>query len=129
MTQKKFSELIGSIEHGVIDEKITTELAALTAEMQRIARVNGGVPKGKLTISLSFKLEDGAFELRTDTNVKLPPKVNPRVFLFGTKDGGLSEENPRQHSLDLSTSKDVSTGAAGTIRDITDRGRAAANDK
>lgn len=129
MDLTSFSGLFGDVSHGELNDTATAELKVLVAEMLRVQRIEGGTPKGKMTIALDFKLEKGCFEIRSSTTVKLPAKARPRAFLFATKDGGLSEEDQRQHSFDLAVPKDVSTGAATNVRDIRDRGMAAANDR
>lgn len=126
--KQSFAGIIGSITHGAVNDAATADLQALTAEMQRIARNDGGIPKGKLVISISLALEKGVFDLRADVKATYPQKAKPRAFLYATKSGGLSEQDERQHSLDLAP-KDVSTEGATKIRDIGDRRKAAVNDK
>lgn len=122
-----FAGLIGSITHGAVNDAATADLRALVAEMQRIARNDGGIPKGRIVLSVSLALEKGAFDLRADVKAVYPQKAKPRALLYATKEGGLSEHD--QHQLSLGMPKDVSTAAATKVRDISDRRMAAANDK
>jgi hypothetical protein len=123
-----FAETVASVARGEINDDATKELRALVAEMMRLERTAGGKPKGKITLTISLKLDRGVFETEASTKVTYPPKVQPRAMLYVQADGGLSEHNPHQGSLDLGGPRDVSTAAATNVRSITDRRRTAAND-
>lgn len=114
-----FAGLIGSIAQGAVNDAATADLRALVGEMLRIARNDGGIPKGRVVLSVSLQLEKGSFDLRADVKAVYPQKAKPRALLFATKEGGLSEQNHNQLSLALPP-KDVST-AAGAIRNIADK--------
>lgn len=124
-----YSDTIETIAHGEIDDLATKELTDLVAEMQQLARINGGKQKGRVTVVLDLTLEKGVFDTTAAVTVKRPSKLKPRAWLFPTKDGGLSEEDTRQGKLDLEEPKDVSTPSTSNVRSIEDRRMAQAGDR
>ena len=125
-----FADVIATSTRGAINDDATAEMRKLVAEMQTVQRNRGGEPKGKMTLELSFKVnENGVFEITSDIKVKRPAMAKTRAFLFATKDGSLSEEDQRQMKLPLGEVKDVSTASTSNVRDISDRRPLAANDK
>lgn len=123
-----FADLIRTANGGSINNQATEEVEKLVQAMHREAQ-SGGKPKGSLLVKVSMVLHGGAFDTVFSIKRTEPAKVNERIILYGKPDGTLSENDHRQHSLDLSTARDVSTGPAAEVRSITDRRAAVANDQ
>lgn len=95
------AELIRDLSGGEFHEGATKEMKELVASMMEVERNTGGKPKGKLTVTLDVVLDGGILDIRGSVSVKKPSKVNGRVMRYGTQDGVLLREDPRQGLLAL----------------------------
>lgn len=100
------SDLLQSISGGDFHVNATRKLAKLVETMHAVARNAGGAPKGKLAISISFKLDRGVMEIDADAKVVEPATVRGRTILWATEQGGLVREDPRQGSLALTAGEE-----------------------
>lgn len=114
-----FTEFVAQLEDGQVQADATDQLKELVEAMHRRAETTGGKPKGKLTLTVDLKLDDGVFEVNANIAVKAPTAVRRRSILYRAPDGGLSANNPRQLDLGITgPPKDVSTRAAGQLRSM-----------
>lgn len=116
------TEVLEVLGQGRFVEEATAQLRGLVKEMNRVAEIGGGKPKGKLTITLSLGLDRGIFDLEPSIKITTPASVRARTIMYSTADGQLSKNDTRQGFLPLAEAKDVSTrGAVRDVRDIRER--------
>lgn len=114
-----FQQLLGTLEDGRLVQDVTDQLRELVGAMQRHAVQTGGKPTGRLTLTLNLKLDSGIFEVQASSAVVQPKPIRGRSILYGTRDGLLSPNNPRQLEFGLGAAgpvRDVATPAAGEVR-------------
>src|SRR5205807_359887 len=102
--------LIKDIGAGEFHEGATAKLKKLVATMKEVERNTGGKPKGKLTITFGLTLDRGVIDIDASVKVAEPSTVNGRTMRYGTEDGVLVKEDPRQGLLAL---------GRGPVRDAT----------
>jgi hypothetical protein len=112
------SDLLLEISQGRFHEEATAALTQLVKEMNRVADVGGGKPKGKLVLTINFMMDRGIMEVDPGVKITTPATPRARVIMYTTPDGRLSKNDTRQGMLDLDTAKDVST--AGAVREVDD---------
>lgn len=95
------AELICDIDGGNFQEGATEKLAQLVRTMKERERNSGGKPKGKIVVALNLTLDRGMIEITGDVKVTEPSTVHGRTFMYGTDQGALVKEDPRQHALAL----------------------------
>lgn len=111
--------LLRDISGGEFHSGATKEMKELVAAMKEVERNTGGKPKGKLTITFDLTLDGGMIDIRGGVSVKKPSKVNGRTMRYGTEDGVLVKEDPRQHVLALE--RGAVRDAVPDVRDRKDR--------
>lgn len=121
-TPETFATMLARMNGGIIDEQATRELKKLVDELTQAARNTGGKPKGKLVLTINFKLDRGAMDVEAKTIMTGPAKELTRAIMYPTRDGLLSENDTRQYSFDMAgkAHKDVSTPGASNIRSLPD---------
>lgn len=119
-------DVLGGLGQGRFVEEATAKLRELVKEINRVAEVGGGKPKGKIILSLTLGLDRGIFDVEPSIKITTPATVRARTIMYSTPDGRLTKNDFRQGQLALEEAKDVSTRAA--VRDVRDFRAAAAND-
>lgn len=109
------TDLLEQIGGGELVAGATAKLRKLVTTMQESARNSGGKPTGKVTIGIKLKLDRGTFEVDGDVKVSEPSTIHARTILWGTKDGQLLREDPRQGSLALAAGPDDGDGRVRSI--------------
>lgn len=94
-----FAQFIQMLEDGDYHAELTTALQNINGALSDHALSFGGKPKGKLTLSVDFTLDNGVFEINADFNTKLPKAPRSRTVAWATQDNRFSPQNPRQMQL------------------------------
>lgn len=114
-TNDGFADTLRAINGGEFEAEATEALRELVRRIQHAAEHNGGKPKGKIVVSLTIKQDRGIMEIEPDIKTVTPGLVRNRTIMYGTDDGRLVQNDPRQLALGLPV-KDVSTRAVVDIR-------------
>lgn len=93
--------LVKDINGGEFHQGATKAMKTLVASLKDVERNLGGTPKGKLIIAFDLKLEKGIIDIRASVKVTEPSSIAGRTMRYGTEDGVLLKEDPRQHILGL----------------------------
>ena len=115
-TNEGFAETLRTINGGDFEAEATEALRELVQRIQHVAEHGGGKPKGKIVVALTIKQDRGIMEIEPDIKVVTPGLVRNRTIMYGTPDGRLVANDPRQTSLALGPAKDVSTRSVVDIR-------------
>jgi hypothetical protein len=94
-----FADFVRMLEHGDLHQELGTMLQELAAAMENHAAENGGKAKGKLTLSVDFRLEKGIYEIEADPKVTLPKSKRGRTVAWGTPENYFSPQDPRQMTM------------------------------
>lgn len=94
-----FLEFLERHEDGALSHELTDRMRELTQSLVRIQRQGFEKVKGKMLITLDMVNTMGQIDVQA--SVKLKPPVAPRLRAryFATKEGDLSETNPKQGDL------------------------------
>jgi hypothetical protein len=65
------------------------------------ARAHGGKPKGKLTVSLALRLDDGIVEVVPAVKAEPPKAPRRRTILYPQADGSLTPNNTKQLDMEF----------------------------
>jgi hypothetical protein len=105
MTPKPFTEILGTLRYGHLNDDLAKELQALTLQCEKTGRA------GTLSLKLTLKPgKGGQIEVFDDISVTAPKDEKGSSLLFATTDGQLTRDNPRQLSIEGLRSVDMSTG-------------------
>ena len=107
-----FGQFIGFLEDGQFDADVALDLKEMAAKLQDIAATQG-TAKGKLTVEIDFKVDNGMFVIAAKHKVKLPDEVRPKSVAWTTEDNRFTPHKPNQGQL--FGVRDVS--ARGGLRD------------
>ena len=91
-----FSDFIRMLEHGDLHQELGGNLQEIAAALENHAMENGGLAKGKLTLTLDFKLEKGIYEISAKPKVTLPEPKRSRTIAWGTPENFFSPQDPKQ---------------------------------
>jgi len=91
-----WNSTVASLRQGITQE----ELSAKLAEAVCMARDTGKQAKVSLEITVK-PIGDGQYELRDKVSAKIPEHQRGITLMFGTPDGNLMRDDPRQRSLEL----------------------------
>lgn len=94
-----FSQFIALLEGGTLHDELTTTLRDIAAGLSNHVLEHGGAPKGRLTLSLDFKLEKGVFEIDAKVDTKMPRSPRGRSIMWATPSNFLTPFNPKQLRL------------------------------
>jgi hypothetical protein len=103
-----FGQFIGFLEDGQFDTDVALDLKNMAAELQDIA-ASQGAAKGKLTVEIDFKVENGMFIIAAKHKIKLPDATRPRSVAWTTDDNRFTPHKPNQGQL--FGVRDVSSGS------------------
>lgn len=95
---RSFAVLLPELEHGAVNQQLTTTQTRLLCDMAAIAHDFPGLKKikGKITLELDYVLDDGTVHIMTDVKVKSPLPPRGATGYWITKEGGLAKSDPRQ---------------------------------
>jgi len=96
--QDLFTHTINQLLHG----HTANELSEKLSECVERARTTG--KQAKLTLTLTIKpigQDTGQYEIREVIKAQLPELDHGMTLMFGTPEGNLQREDPRQKKLDL----------------------------
>lgn len=103
-----FGQFIAFLEDGQFDADVALDLKDMAADLQDKAAQQGSA-KGKLTIEIDFKVENGMFIVAAKHKIKLPDPVRPKSVAWTTEDNRFTPHKPNQ-------------GQLFGVRDVTPRG-------
>ena len=98
-----FIHTVNTLLHG----STAVELSEKLTECVEAARQTG--KKATLTLTLNIKpigRDTGQYEIRDDVKAKIPQLDKGMTLMFGTPEGNLQREDPRQKKLDLKIADD-----------------------
>lgn len=93
---RSFSWFLQQIGDGSLHQELTEELREMNAAMNQHVQDYRGVPKGKLTITLDFKLDKGAFEITGTFNSAKPKVPAAGAIMWSTADNNFTADHPKQ---------------------------------
>jgi hypothetical protein len=93
-----FGQFIGFLEDGQFDADVATALKDMAADLQDRAAAQGSA-KGKLTVEIDFKVENGMFIIAAKHKVKVPDEVRARSVAWTTEDNRFTPHKPNQGQL------------------------------
>lgn len=93
-----FGQFIALLEDGQFDADVAQDLKEMAAELQDIAGTQGSA-KGKLTVDIDFKVENGMFVIAAKHKIKLPDPTRPRSVAWTTEDNRFTPHKPNQGQL------------------------------
>lgn len=97
-----FLTLLSACEDGTLLTELNDRVRELVATIHQEQQSRGGKPKGALSISFDFKLDQGGvMEVSADVKVKEPKTERSRTIFYRLGDNTLSPNNPKQISMDL----------------------------
>lgn len=96
---RSFSTLVAGLEGGSIHDDLTRAVQDIVAELHDTRQNQGGKPKGRLVLSIEFKLDSDVIEAVTDVKVTLPKQVRGKTILYATPDNNLTPRNPKQQEF------------------------------
>jgi len=87
---------VAQLRAGATQEELSEQLS----EAVNMARETG--KPAEVTLKITVKpVGDGQYELRDKVSAKLPELQRGMTLMFGTPDGNLMREDPRQKKMDL----------------------------
>ena len=99
---KTFVQLASYMNQGRLLDQLDAAVRKAVEEVQHVCMEAGGVHKAKLTLDLTFKMDqkDGIMEVTPDLKEKYPKVGLGRgASLWPTENNTLSRENPKQRSM------------------------------
>lgn len=93
-----FGQFVAFLEDGQFDADVATDLKEMAASLQDIAATQGAA-KGKLTVEVDFKVENGMFIIAAKHKIKLPDEVRPKSVAWTTEDNRFTPHKPNQGQL------------------------------
>ena len=93
-----FGQLIGFLEDGQFDADVALDLKGMVEDLHNVAATQGSA-KGKLTVEIDFKLDNGMFIIAAKHKVKLPDQARPKSVAWTTEDNRFTPHKPNQGQL------------------------------
>jgi hypothetical protein len=93
-----FGQFIAFLEDGQFDADVALDLKNMAADLQDLAAQQGSA-KGKLTVEVDFKVENGMFIIAAKHKVKLPDPTRPKSVAWTTEDNRFTPHKPNQGQL------------------------------
>lgn len=95
-----FADFVRMLNDGSLHRDLTEALLEINAALNNHAQDNAGaIAKGKLSLSIDFKLKGGVFEINADFATKLPKEERERTIAWSTTDNFFTPQNPRQTEM------------------------------
>lgn len=98
---RSFNAVIFDLEDGNFHSDLTGAMNQLVETLNHQFIHAGGKPKGKLGITLEFKMDGGVVEIVSNFTQTLPKPGRQKSIMWATPDGKLTSSNPKQLSLGL----------------------------
>ncbi len=103
-----FQTLVSAAEDGRLLDELNDSVRELVDVMHKQQQARGGKPKGALTVSFNFTMDQhGLMEVIANVNVKEPKAERSRSIMYRLQDNTLSPNNPKQITLDLGTPREM----------------------
>lgn len=117
---RSFTALVSSLEDGELHDQLSKDVRKIVSELRTAALNQGGKPKGKLDLTIEFKVVDSTIEVIATTKVALPKPTRGRSILWMHQDGTLTRQNPKQMDMfgGPREVRDVTTDSASSIRTV-----------
>lgn len=111
MDDTKKSPAFATLLHAAEDGRLIDELNERTRELVHVMRqeqaARGGKPKGAITLSFAFSLDQhGLMEVTANVATKEPKAERSRSIFYTLQDNSLSPNNPKQIVMDLDRPRD-----------------------
>jgi len=93
-----YSHTINTLQHGATAIELSEQLHECVQAAQKTGK------KATLTVTLTIKpvgRDTGQYEFREDIKCKIPSLDRGMTLMFGTPDGNLTRNDPRQGELQL----------------------------
>ena len=111
-----FQTLCGAAEDGRLMDELNQRVCELVSTMRQEQSARGGKPKGSLTLSFAFALDQhGLMEVTANVAVKEPKAERSRSIFYALQDNTLSPNNPKQLTMDLGAPREVAPLAMKVI--------------
>lgn len=94
-----FDQLIANLEDGDLNNDLSAAVHEIVGALTSHVIDHGGKPKGKLVLTLDFKLEGSAFEIKPSIKKDLPVPPRATAYLWSTGDSLLTPVNPKQMQM------------------------------
>lgn len=94
-----FGEFINHLEDGQLGADAYLAIQKMHEDMHDVAVQSGGIAKGKMTLTIDFKLEGAVFHIATNFNVKTDQPKRPRSVMWTLPDGRFTPHKPYQGEL------------------------------
>lgn len=98
-TMNNFSQFLQSLEDGDIHRELSELLPKIAAELTNHMIEFGGKPKGKLSLSVDFKLDGGVFEITAKLDHTLPKPPRGKTVLWTDGKNRFTAANPKQMQM------------------------------
>jgi hypothetical protein len=103
-----FQTLCNAAEDGRLLDELNLRTQELVGVMRSEQQARGGKPKGSLTLSFSFSLDQhGLMAVQANVTTKEPKAERSRSIFYALQDNTLSPNNPKQITMDLGTPREV----------------------
>lgn len=114
--QPAFQTLCGAAEDGRLLDDLNERVRQLVNVLRSEQQARGGSPKGALTLSFAFQLDQhGLMEVTANVKTTEPKAQRSRSIFYALQDNTLSPNNPKQLTADLGTPREVPTPAMKVI--------------
>ena len=93
-----FMHTVNTLLHGTTADELSAELHKVIEAARKTGK------KGSLTLALAIKpvgRDTGQYEIRDKITSQVPELDKGMTLMFGTPEGNLQREDPRQKKLDL----------------------------
>lgn len=94
-----FIEFLERHEDGALPHELTDRMRELTQALVRIQRQGFEKVKGRMLITIDMVNTMGQIDVQASVKLKMPVAPRLRARYFPTKEGDLSETNPKQGEL------------------------------
>lgn len=114
---QSFATFLTALEDGVLNADMSEALRELNAAMNQHVQSYGGKAKGKISLTIEFKLDDGLFIITPDFKATLPKAVRRQSVAWSTPGNNFTPHNPRQMAL-FGNMRDVTSSSKDEIRNV-----------
>lgn len=92
-------EFVGTLEDGEFDLECYNALKDMHQTMHELAMATNGIAKGKLTITVDFRLEGAVFHIKAGFTTKTDTPKRPSSVMWTLPDGRFTPHKPFQGQL------------------------------
>lgn len=94
-----FDQMIAHLEDGNLNHDLSTAVHDIVGALTTYVINHGGKPKGKLVLTLDFKLEGSTFEIKPTIKKDVPAEPRGTAHLWSTAENLLTPVNPKQMQM------------------------------